>query len=104
MYNNLKGKNLVPLRHGGTLQFKPARSWTSENASSKPADLDAIELALKHHEPIYILQHANGTVFDVLTHRSTADTAYEALVSITPNGKLNVRCYERRGSNMLRIH
>jgi hypothetical protein len=104
MYSNLKGKNLVMLPNGKTMAFKPARAGRDGPPASEEKALLPIEAAMRRHEPIYFIQHVNGSVYDVQTNKINALKERDALRTTTPNGYNNVQCYERKNGALVRLH
>ncbi len=72
MFNSLKTQNRIRLTNGKTLQVLSAQSGRDKPAVAVPEEVAAIERAMHHGEPVFIVEHANGTVYDVMTNRESA--------------------------------
>ena len=104
MYASLRKSNLVMLPNGKTMSFKPASAGRDGGASSEPKELDAIDWAVRNHMPLYFIQHANGTVYDVLTDKTSAINFRDATAARTPGGKMNVKLFAQIAGSLFPIH
>jgi len=103
MYSSLKGRNLVMLPNGKTMAFKPANGGKDSLATSEAKELDAIEYARSRGLPTYLVQHANGVIYDVLTDRTAAINFRDATAARTPNGVMNVKLFESKAGYLIPI-
>lgn len=103
MYSSLRNRNLAMLPNGKTMSFKPASAGRDGGASSEPKELDAIEWARNHGLPTYLIQHANGVIYDMLTDRTAAINFRDATAARTPNGVMNVKLFESKAGFLIPI-
>lgn len=103
MYGSLKKQNRIRLPNGKTLLVVPKVSGRDSGAVSDPKELQAIESAVSRHQPLYFLQHANGSVYDVLVDKTHARSVRDTIIAKTPDGKLNVKLYEQRAGSLFLV-
>lgn len=104
MYAVLRKQDRLMLPNGKTMAIKPVRAGRDGGASSEAKELDAIDWARRTHAPIYLIQHANGTIYDVLTDKTAAVNFRDATATRTPGGKLNVKLFEQKNGCLFPIH
>ena len=105
MYASLRrqGRLHHPLT-GKIVTINPISGGRDTPPASDPKELAAIDRAIALGEPLYFCQHANGTIYDVLTNKTAAINFCDATRARTPSGNLNVLLFEQKGSNLVRIH
>ena len=79
--------------------MKPAT--TRDIPQSDPADLEAIQAAIRRGQPLYFVQSASGTTLDVLTDESQAIKQWHNYADRVSDGFLNVKLFKRVGTVMM---
>jgi hypothetical protein len=72
-------------------------------AASDQNDAIAIQNAMRFGRPLYFLQHVNGSVIDVGVDKGNFLRQKEEYIRTTPDGRHNIRLYERLQSALRAI-
>ena len=105
MYTSLRrqGRFHHPIT-GKIVTINPISGGRDTPPASDPKELAAIDRAIAFRLPLYICQHANGTIYDVLTNATAAVNFRDATRARTPNGNLNVKLYKQHNGCLILIH